>query len=86
MHPMDLIPENSTIELKPVKQFSIFDLKDSNYTILKPDGFIEVGKFNENGLATGEVDSNLLGSIKNLKIIFHINIENWIVINDIGFE
>ena len=86
MHPDDLVPLNSTIELKPIKKISIRDLKGSNYTILKSDGYIEVGSFNENGLAFGDVDSEFFGLIRNLRIFIPVAVKNWIVINDISLK
>ena len=86
MHLEDLIPINSTIEIKPLKKISNAELKDVNNITMKPDGYIQVGFFDENGLASGEVDYNFFGSITNLRIIIQMAVQNWIVINDISLE
>ena len=72
-HPGDKIPANSTVEIKTL------NLTRDNQL------FIEIGRFDMNGVAKGQVNYTELGTVQQVQINVSKKVDNWIVINEIVF-
>ncbi len=42
-----------------------------------------VGKFDESGLAEGNIDWHTLGSVQRLRVNIHSNHQNWVVMSEV---
>jgi alpha-1,3-mannosylglycoprotein beta-1,4-N-acetylglucosaminyltransferase A/B len=72
-HPGDKIPANSTIEIKTLNLTRDNEL------------YFEIGRFDINGVAQGQVNYTELGTVQHVQINISKRVDNWIVINEIVF-
>ena len=81
-HPSDLF-EKATIQVLPNDPYA--DL--SSLTLQKSSGgFFVVGVFDKNGVAEGDINYNVMGKVKELRILVGKNHENSIILSEIHLK
>ena len=92
-HPEDKFPVNTTIEVLPVSDKVRDELKDSSSirlvmkslagTAAAPgDGYHVVGLFKGNGIAEGEIPSEI-GPIRSLRIRVNTDSQRWVILSEV---
>ena len=87
IHPDDLIPEKSTLEVKPIKNdANVLAFVRRENTTLQNDGFIILDRFGSD--KGGKLHNSLNESmqINKLRITISKTVQNWIMISEISFE
>ncbi|XP_046438443.1 uncharacterized protein LOC124189973 [Daphnia pulex] len=54
--------------------------------VVTSDDYLVVGKFDESGLAEGNIDWHTLGTVQRLRVNIHSNHQNWVVMSELSLE
>lgn len=73
-HPSDRF-EETTIEIMPEEA--------GEGVKLNSEGFMQVGFFDENGIAEGDIDWKVMGKLKEMRILVGKSHENWAILSEI---
>lgn len=73
-HPSDRF-EETTIEIMPEEA--------GEGVKLNSEGFMQVGFFDENGIAEGDIDWKIMGKLKEMRILVGKSHENWAILSEI---
>lgn len=92
-HPEDKFPVNTTVEVLPLRDKLREELEDSNSIHLtmksltgtaaaSNDGYQVVGLFKSNGMAEGEIGSEI-GAIRSLRIRVNSDSQRWVILSEV---
>jgi len=79
-HPSDLL-YNTCVEIHPVDPN-----RTKNVFKESTDGYLEVGEFNDLGIAEGKLDSELIGAVSSVRLVIKTSSKNWVIISEIMFN
>jgi len=79
-HPSDLL-YNTSVQIRPMEHDRIKKLfKEST------DNYLEIGEFNDLGIAEGKLNSDLIGAVTSVRLVIKTSSKNWVIISEIMFD